>query len=132
MGKKNPMRWDCKVKGCFNKLMRPKLEVFAECLPRTCQFTDVDGLVEINGKGLLLEWKHWPMRIPTGQRIAFERLTRGGLLSVICMAGDAATMEVTHMAFWFDGKFDNWDLATLDEAKQEIRKWVAWAERVSV
>lgn len=29
----NPMRWDCTTQGCFNLKKRPKVEVFADCLP---------------------------------------------------------------------------------------------------
>lgn len=68
----NPMKWDCEERGCFNRKMRPKLEEFAACLPGRIAFTDVDGIVEIGGRFLMLEWKSRPGRIATGQRIMFE------------------------------------------------------------
>jgi hypothetical protein len=78
----NPLRWDCEKQGCFNKKCRPKIEIFADCFPRRINFGDVDGLVEINGKGLLLEWKSVLKDIPTGQKIAYQKLTQGGSLTV--------------------------------------------------
>ena len=53
----NPLRWDCEKRGCFNIKRRPKIEVFHKCFPGNINFGDVDGIVEINGRGLMLEWK---------------------------------------------------------------------------
>lgn len=53
----NPMQWNCERQGCFNVKKRPKIEMFADCLPRKISFSDIDGIVEINGNLLLLEWK---------------------------------------------------------------------------
>jgi hypothetical protein len=121
--KENPMRWDCEDgKNCFNRLMRPKIEVFAECLPGKCQFTDVDGLTEVNGYGLLLEWKSSPGVIVRGQSLAYERLTKTGLIYVLVLAGDAETMRVTHKITWRDGKASGgWEPTNLNDAKQVIR-----------
>jgi hypothetical protein len=52
----NPIRWDCR-NGCFNELMRPKIEAFAECFPRNIGMMDIDGTVELNGHFLFLEFK---------------------------------------------------------------------------
>ncbi len=51
------MHWDCKQQGCFNQKKRLKFGVFKESLPGRISFSDVDGIVEINGNLLLLEWK---------------------------------------------------------------------------
>jgi metallo-beta-lactamase family protein len=53
----NPMRWDCAEQGCFNHKKRPKIELFADCLPGRIAFSDIDAIAEINGNLLLLEWK---------------------------------------------------------------------------
>ncbi len=42
------MRWDCKRNGCFNLLMRPKIEVFDDCFYGRGAMGDVDGLFERN------------------------------------------------------------------------------------
>ena len=128
MGGFNPMRYDCATKGCFNKKMRPKIEVFHDCFPGKISFGDVDAIVEINGRGLLLEWKGAPMSLQWGQHLMHSRLTRGKLLTVICVAGDAETMDITSYASFWDGKWNNWKDGDLEAVKDVIRKWVAWAE----
>ena len=65
----NPLRWDCDHQGCFNKLKRPKIEVFADCFPGRINFGDVDGIVEINGYLLILEWKPERIELSRGQGI---------------------------------------------------------------
>ena len=71
----NPLRWNCAERGCFNTLKRPKIEVFAEALPKRMAFSDVDAITEYRGHFLMMEWKSYRGDIPTGQRIMFERLT---------------------------------------------------------
>ena len=100
----NPLRWDCAKQGCFNVKKRPKIEQLAECLPRRCKFGDVDGLAEVNGFGLLLEWKTSAIELPTGQRIAYEKLTRNGVLAVLVVAGNAETMEAHASGRYFRGR----------------------------
>jgi hypothetical protein len=123
----NPLRWDCGERGCFNKLKRPKIEMFAECLPRRTAFSDVDGIVELSGNALLLEWKKHPVRLPIGQHIMFSRLSRAKRLSVLCVAGDAETMAVTDKARYFDGEYYDWKAATLADVKTSITRWAQWA-----
>ena len=53
----NPLRWDCGKSGCFNKILRPRIEEFAGCFPGRISLSDIDGIVEVGGFFLLLEWK---------------------------------------------------------------------------
>ena len=124
----NPLHWDCAKQGCFNVKKRPKIEQLAECLPRRCKFGDVDGLAEVNGFGLLLEWKTSAIELPTGQRIAYEKLTRNGVLAVLVVAGNAETMEAHASGRYFRGRWSGWTEGDLDDVKTAIRKWVKWAE----
>lgn len=112
----NPMRWDCRERGCFNYLQRPKIELFAKAFPGMNNFGDVDGHIEICGHFLMLEWKSQPSPIPTGQRIAFERRTADKSTIVLVLAGNACTMHVTHMAYFHGGRFFKWSESTLEEA----------------
>lgn len=129
MGGYNPMRWDCKVRGCFNAKQRPKIEQFHDCFPGKISFGDVDAIVEINGYGLMLEWKSAPMAIAGGQRIMHERLTSGRILSVICVAGNAETMEITHKGVFYDGKWHGWEECNFNRLKQSIKRWADWAQQ---
>jgi len=128
MGGFNPMRWDCKVKGCFNIKQRPKIEQFHDCFPGKISFGDIDAIVEINGCALMLEWKSAPMVIAGGQKIMHERLTAGGSLSVICVAGNAETMQVTHKGVFYNGKWRGWEVCDFYELKDSIKKWSIWAQ----
>lgn len=125
----NPMYYNCEKQGCFNQKRRPKIEVFADCFPGKINFGDVDAIVEINGKGLLLEWKNYAGELPTGQSIMYRRLTKGQILSVVCVHGDAETMAIYDVAFVFDGAWQGWQSSNLDDLKDVIRSWVAWAQK---
>lgn len=124
----NPMRWDCKKRGCFNIKRRPKIEVFCDCFPGNISFGDVDGIVEINGRGLMLEWKTDTNKPTTGQRIMYERLTKSELITVLLVVGNAKTMEVSQMGTFYKGKQSNLEQANLNDVKNKIRNWVKWAK----
>jgi len=122
----NPMLWDCQRRGCFNVHKRPKIEVFAECLPGRIAFSDVDGIVEINGNLLVLEWKNRP-HIPTGQRLLYERWTANGPTAVILVVGDARDMTVEEIAYVSGGEIAPWRDMDLAGLKEVIRDWAEWA-----
>lgn len=120
----NPLHWDCSTSGCFNKKLRPKIEVFAECFPGRINFGDVDGLVEINGFFALLEWKNPGGKIRTGQRISFEHHTRQRKGNVVFVAeGNAETMTVQRYCCFYRGHQSTWRVSDLAGLKGSIRKW---------
>jgi len=125
----NPLKWDCEKQGCFNKKKRPKIEVFCGCFPRKINFGDVDGLVELNGRGLLLEWKDNGGIIPTGQKIAYEKLSTTGILTTVVVIGNPETMECRKYRICFKGKWHEYKDADLDSVKSVIKKWCKWAEK---
>ena len=125
----NPMRWDCEKQGCFNRIKRPKIEVFADCFPGRISFGDVDGVVEIDGHFLYLEWKPAQTTIATGQRILIERRTSDGLSTYLIVAGNAETMQVESYAIAWNGKLHPWQKASLEDVKERIRGWVGMVKR---
>ena len=122
----NPMRWNCEKQGCFNLKKRPKIEMFADCLPGRISFTDVDGLVEINGNLLFMEWKEH-QGLGTGQRILFERLTRFCPAVVLIVEGDAEDMTVSSISTVWDGVIGPHKEADIEDLRTQIRKWANWA-----
>ena len=126
----NPMGWDCEKSGCFNKERRPKIEIFCDCFPGKINFGDVDGIVEINGRGLMLEWKTSMKKLtfPIGQKIMYERLTSGRKLTVLGIIGDAKTMVCSKYCIFWDGKQGQWIDSDLKEIKNRIKQWVEWAK----
>lgn len=128
----NPMRWDCKDRGCFNIKHRPKIEIFAECFPGRINFGDVDGLVEIGGQFLLLEWKSDRTVLPEGQRILYVKLTRLAPAVVFVVLGDAEVMEVEGLVVFRRGRripLKGHERRTIETLKDSIRAWAEWAAR---
>jgi len=123
----NPLRWNCETDGCFNKLRRPAIELFADCFPGKINFGDVDGLVEINGRLCLLEWKGQGGSIKTGQRITYQRFTSHPGNAVFVVEGDAKTMAVTRYCKFKLGQQLAWESADLEIVKRAIRGWVSQA-----
>jgi hypothetical protein len=128
----NPLRWDCLRRGCFNLKRRPKIEVFADCFPGRINFGDVDGIVEVGGNALLLEWKTEARELSTGQRLLYQRLTRSGPVSVMVVVGDADTMVVDATAIFADGMrhpAEGFEPADLDLIKHRLTAWSEFAAR---
>ena len=123
------MRWDCSPDkdGCYRRLGQPDLTVLDECFPGRIAMTDVDGLVEINGQFLFIEWKRRG-DVPAGQRIMFERLTRHPEFTILVILGDPATMAVERYDVFQGGRRKGWRDCELSELKRHVR---AWAERAS-
>jgi hypothetical protein len=124
----NPLRWDCKIRGCFNLIKRPKIERFCGAFPGKINFGDCDGMVEVNGRILILEWKEAPMRMPMGQSIMYGRITIGYFVTVLCVAGDAETMRVTHFAWFKNGVWIDWKPGNFDDAYSWVKAWAKWAQ----
>ena len=122
----NPMRWDCKTQGCFNIHKRPKIELFADCLPGRIAFSDVDALVEISGNLLVLEWKENRF-VPTGQRLLYTRWTSSGPAAVLLVVGDAKEMTVDEVACVHEGVIGPWQQMDMERLREEIRAWANWA-----
>lgn len=124
----NPMRWVCERDGCFNEQRRPKIEVFAACFPRRINFGDVDGLVELNGKFCLLEWKGDGGSVRTGQRISFQQFTMSFGNVVFIVSGNASTMDVQSYSMCWKGKLTDPMVSNLEGVKNRIKNWASWAE----
>ena len=124
------MRWDCRPDrdGCYRRIGQPDLTLLDECFPGRIAMTDVDGLVEIGGRFLLIEWKRRG-DVPAGQRIMFERLTKHPEFTVLVILGDPASMAVERYDVFRDGRRRGWRDCDMDGLKRHIRTWVAHASR---
>ena len=126
----NPIRWDCASDGCYNKTLRPRIEEFAGCFPGKISMSDVDGVVEIGGRFLFLEWKSKGGAVQGGQRIMFERLTAlSPRVTVIVVAGHPREMLVEWVQVFEQGRSrepEPCDFAGLH------RRIEAWAQRANL
>jgi len=124
----NPMRYDCSASGCYNKTLRPKIETFAECFPRRIGMSDVDAIVEVNNKFLMIEWKARGGSVTRGQEIMFERLTKDNdLFTVYVVEGCPQTMEVTQYTRYHNNMVQRFPCskeAGLGTLKANIKRWV--------
>jgi len=126
MGHKKHLRRECATKACINIRKRPKIEAFIECFPHNAQTGGVDGIVEINGQGLMLAWKkHEP--ISTGQRIIYQHMTESSACHVVVVIGNPETMGVEKYTYFQDGAMAEWLPGTLDDLKEFIRSWARFA-----
>lgn len=130
------MRWNCREKGkCFRNLC-PKLGVFDGCFPGKIGMSDVDGMVEIAGRFLFLEWKSDGGHLTTGQRIAFERLTSLSTdpmkVTVIVVSGNPETMAVQRMQLFHSGKSQGVFDCDLDGLQQRMADWAARASQSKI
>lgn len=125
------MRWDCSPDkdGCFNEKMRVKLGVFDDCFPGNIGFGDIDGIVEINGFCMMLEWKGAEINIPIGQRIMFERITKDPKFTVLVVQGNAENMQIQKIQLWFNGKAQKWMEADLAKTRNIIKRWAKWTKQ---
>ena len=83
--------------------------------------TDIDGLVERNGKFLVIEAKGLTTDLKLGQRITLEALWRTGLFTIIIIWGE--TDKPQRLELWNEqGKSDPYD-ADLDELRRVVTEW---------
>lgn len=133
--KAKEMNWQCKIDGCFNIKKRLKFKSLVESTPKLTGISDIDGIIELNGNALMLEWKGYEGNylpnnsiIPVAQRIMFTRITRGRMISAICVAGDAEDMSVKAMCVVRDGVFKKWRWSSIEDLNRSISEWVRWSE----
>lgn len=99
-----PMQWQCQKDGCYNEKHRVKFGAFSDIWPGKISMSDVDGIVEIKGNFLLLEWKSVEKELPLWQRIMYERMTVGQRFTVLVVTCDAENMTARSRLLFYGGK----------------------------
>lgn len=81
------IKWDCPSDGCYRDHL-PDWTPFNDCFPRTgIRISDIDGMVEIGGHFLFLEWKPARVPVPEGQLNALARLSVLPRVTVLILWG---------------------------------------------
>ena len=119
------MRWDCGHSGCWKDKNLLKLGVFDECFPGKIGFSDVDGVVEIDGNFLLLEWKYGDSILPEGQRIMFEKMTQDERWTVVIVNGNAESMEVSSVRVIAKGRMRQSEESSIGSLKLGCNVWAS-------
>lgn len=121
----NPLRWNCKAQGkCYNLTLRPRIEEFAQCFPGRIAMSDVDGIVEIGGCFLMLEWKAAGGAVTGGQRIMFEQLTAlSPRITVVVASGEPREPTVETIQIFRKGVGSLPEPCTFPELQERMKRW---------
>ena len=98
-------------------------------LPGKLKPSDIDGLIERNGKFLVIETKHPNSKqIPKGQFITLKRLHDTGLFTIVIAYGENS--NPTEMDIWYakDPLFGTWGQCTGRKPcnKEDVQRLVDW------
>lgn len=85
--------------------------------------TDVDGLVERNGKFLYLEAKSPGARPTKGQEITFAALSRNPDNTVLVWEGDSTTQDVKRITVYVAGEAREVPRPSLEQLRKCCAKW---------
>ena len=121
------LRHDCQAQGCWHEKHAIKYGAFNDCLPGKIAFTDLDGIVEINGSVLVVEWKSTTV-LPIGQQLLIERLALNNYITTCHVVGDAQEMSVSLYRFCCPDKklglrWSEWVEADIGDLRKAIRRW---------
>lgn len=119
------MRWNCREKGkCYNETLRPRIEEFAGCFPGRISFSDVDGIVEIGGYFLLLEWKSAGGSVQGGQAIMYRNMTAlSRKFTVIVVCGHPREMTVETVQIFTGGEAGPVEKLDFGQLCARIQNW---------
>lgn len=89
--------------------------------------TDLDGMVERNGRFLVLEAKSPGASIPLGQKLTFEAMQKNGAFTVLIVWGETnAPQSILRVSPHASKYFPSANMQLLREI---VSRWYAWAER---
>lgn len=92
--------------------------------------SDIDGVVDRNGRFLILESKRVGAQVKEGQHILFQSLAETGLFTVIVFFGDAAACTVKSARVYFpDGGYQPDAPCDLDGLRARCADWFARADQ---
>lgn len=122
----------CGRKGCYIERL-PWWDDLIECFPRKIHPTDIDGLVEINGRFLFLEEKSAGRTMDNGQRVALHKMCElDQFAAVIFRPGAKSDMECliydtrTLLPGWEPD--DGFKPHSREQFRQWLCAWAAWAD----
>jgi len=91
--------------------------------------SDIDGVVEINGHFLFMEWKGDGGKVSTGQHILLQRLTQlSNKVLAYVVYGNSQTMQVHKVTRYYKGASKDYDMQ-LDQLMKQFKDWGEWVKR---
>lgn len=90
--------------------------------------SDLDGIVERNGRFLVIEAKSSGAPVTTGQRRMFDAMASSGLFTVIVLWGDANKPERMRVTTRHDGRVVSVERqAGIEDVRQMVTRWYRYA-----
>lgn len=112
------MRWQCGQSGCFIAC-RPQLDMFDGCFP-VGNMGDLDGILELGGHFLVVEFKRPGVVVPYGQQRMFEKLVATKLFTVIVVRASGQDVQAWTV---FDANGRRSVDGDLTALRTEVKAW---------
>lgn len=98
--------------------------------PTKIRVSDIDGIVERNGKFLFIETKRPNEKIGEGQNILHNRLVETGVFCILIIIGDpnkpiSYTLTTSQAILKYDSP-----IANLEHLTSVVKKWFDWANNI--
>lgn len=116
-------RHDCKASGVCWLKSQPDWKMIEDCFPGKIRPGDVDGLVEVNGNLLLIEWKNPGDHLEHAQDIAFTKGSLHNRLTAVHVAGQASVPSVTEFTVYANGERSKPKKGDLADFRRFCRLW---------
>jgi len=121
------IRHNCETHGCYIKKMTPDWGFLDSSFSNKIRVGDIDGIVEANGKILILEWKTTGYEIPKGQEIMFKKISPPGQITVIVIWGNPEETVPTHFQHFYKGVISAKKCADANKIKDFCKRWETMA-----
>jgi hypothetical protein len=123
------MRHNC-LGSCYMTTHMWDFAIFDGCFTPKIKPTDVDGLVERNGRFLLIETKGKDVQdLTRGQAITYQALAELGVFTILVMFGDRNCPQRA-MIIRENGDFEHYLKTDLEEMREVVADWFAYANGV--
>ena len=129
---------DCNKQGCYlDRVSKWFEKVIDPCLPGKQEGSDIDYVVERNGRLLLIEAKSSnDHTFKGGQRILFEQATKRGSGDIVAivvyrkqgMIGGPREGEVLWCRMVWKGKVKDAEECSIEQFQDMVKRWYAWAD----
>lgn len=130
------MRHNCDSgNNCYLEKLHAPIHIFDDCFGGKIEMSDVDGVVERNGRFLYVEWKSPRGEITKGQDILLQQWTkckkckaRAYVVECVVNPTPDSVCNVTRYAGGTCGKRNSMKVSDLID---EFSRWYKWADRQS-
>jgi hypothetical protein len=119
------LRHDCQKQGCYKDTCIPDWEIFDGCFDaksHKIKVSDVDGVVEINGHILWLEWKRALSEISVGQKMLYQSFSSNSPKQIVLVVVGPLGCPERYCIF-NGGKQMPWLPCTREILRERMKRW---------